>query len=226
MAQAGIHALVAAVIRKYTPKREWMMLGIILGSLFPDLDNYGVAVATVARIQTVGYGLHRTFTHSIFTIIAAVIIFFLAAKIFQQPRWLTLGIGFGIGIAMHIALDLLIWFNGVELLWPLGGWVNLWSGVLPPPWLARLLDPAEFLFFGLYFAWLASAARKLRTDPDFLDTLRGWTVGMAALLIVFTPLSFLLTKGFVTIFGVFYLISLTAAFLITIRMRKTIGAST
>jgi hypothetical protein len=47
MAQAGLHALVGAAMQKVAPKREWLMLGIILGSLFPDLDNYAVAVATV-----------------------------------------------------------------------------------------------------------------------------------------------------------------------------------
>ena len=32
MAQAGIHALVGAAVRKISPNREWLMLGIILGS--------------------------------------------------------------------------------------------------------------------------------------------------------------------------------------------------
>jgi membrane-bound metal-dependent hydrolase YbcI (DUF457 family) len=29
------------------------------------------------------------------------------------------GLGLGIGILMHILLDLLVWFNGVEILWPI-----------------------------------------------------------------------------------------------------------
>jgi membrane-bound metal-dependent hydrolase YbcI (DUF457 family) len=220
MAQAGIHALVGAAVRKVTPRREFLMLGIILGSLFPDLDNYAVAVATVAKLNT--HGLHRTFTHSVFTILAVFAIFFILARVRQEPRWTNFGIGFGVGIGLHILLDLLIWFNGVELLWPFGGWVNLWEGVKPPGWFAKLLDPAEFAFFALFLAWLARTAQANKTDNDFLSPLRRWMMAMIVLLVVFIPLAYVMSKGFLTIFGVFYLISITAAFVIAIRMRQTV----
>ena len=108
MAQAGIHALVAAAVRKVTPKKEWLMLGIFLGSIFPDLDNYAVAVATVANLDS--HGLHRTFTHSFFTILTVMLIFWLVGLLRKQPKWTNLGVGLGIGIGLHILLDLLIWF--------------------------------------------------------------------------------------------------------------------
>ena len=224
MAQAGIHALVGAAARKITPNRQWLMLGILLGSLFPDLDNYGVAVATVARLQVAGHGLHRTFTHSLAAILGAVVVFFIVARLTKQARWTTLGVGMGIGIALHIVLDLLIWFNGVELLWPFGGWVNLWAGLTPPAWFTRLMDPAEFLFLALFFTWLLGAARTHGTDLDFLRPLRWWIIGMLVLLAIFTPLAYIMSRGFLTIYGVFYLVALTAAFVITIRMRQTVEA--
>ena len=220
MAQAGIHGLVGAAVRKITPKLEWLVLGIILGSLFPDLDNYAVAVATLAKLDP--HGIHRSFTHSIFTILAVVIVFFVIAQVRKERRWANLGLGLGIGLGLHIALDLLIWFNGVELLWPFGGWVNLWEGVSPPEWFAKFMDPAEFLFFALFFAWLAKAARANQTNLDFLGSLHRWTIAMVVLLVVFTPLAYMMSKGFLTIFGVAYLVSSTAAFLITIRMRQTV----
>lgn len=198
-------------------------MGIVLGSLFPDLDNYAVAAATLAGLDT--HGLHRSFTHSLFTMLAAIAVFFVIAQARQQPRWTTLGLGFATGIGLHIALDLLIWFNGVTLLWPLDTWVNLWEGIKPPEWLAKLLDPAELLFFALFFIWLARAARERRTNIDFLGKLRLWTIAMLVLLAIFTPLAYLMSKGFLTIFGLAYLVSLTAAFLITIRMRQTVEAS-
>ena len=222
MAQAGIHALLGAAIRKITPKRDWLMLGIILGSLFPDLDNYTVAIATVAKLNT--QNLHRTFTHSLLAILVAVIVFVIVAQVSKQPRWANFGVGLGIGISLHIALDLLIWFNGVELFWPLGGWINLWEGVKPTAWFAKLLDPAEFLFFALFFAWLAKAAQGQKTNSDFVGVLRFWMIAMFVLLVVFTPLAYVMSKGFQTIFGVFYLVSITAAFVITIRMRQTVEA--
>jgi membrane-bound metal-dependent hydrolase YbcI (DUF457 family) len=222
MAQAGIHAILGTAVRKVLPRREWLILGVVLGSIFPDLDNYAVAVATLAKLNT--QGLHRTFTHSLFTIIAAIDVFFMISRLRQQPRWNILGLGFGLGIGLHIALDLLIWFNGVALLWPLGGWVNLWQGLQPPEWFARLLDPLEMLFIALYFIWLAKAARQHHTDNDFLGILRLWTIAMFALFVVFTPLAYLMGKGYLTFFGLAYLVSVTAAFTITIRMRQTVEA--
>ncbi len=222
MAQAGIHALLGTAIRKIAPKRDWLMLGILLGSLFPDLDNYAVAIATVAKLNT--HNLHRTATHSLLAILVVVVVFVIVAQVSKQPRWANLGIGLGIGIGLHIALDLLIWFNGVELLWPLGGWLNLWEGVTPPAWFAKLLDPAEFLFFALFFAWLAKVAQDHKTDSALSGALRFWVIAMFVLLVVFTPLAYVMSKGYQTIYGVFYLVSITAACVITIRMRQTIEA--
>ena len=196
------------------------MLGIILGSMFPDLDNYAVAVATVAKLNT--HGLHRTFTHSILAILLVFAIFYILGRVRREPRWTNFGIGFGVGIGLHILLDLLIWFNGVELLWPFGGWVNFWEGVKPPEWFAKLLDPAEFAFLALFLAWLAKTARTNKTNMDFIGRLRIWIIVLIVFLVIFTPLAYLMSKGFLTIFGVAYLFSITAVFFITIRMRQTV----
>ena len=222
MAQAGMHALVGMAVRKITPKREWLMLGIILGSLFPDLDNYAVAIATIAKLDT--HGLHRTFTHSLFTILAVIVVFFIVAKFLKQSRWTNLGLGLGIGIGLHIVLDLLLWFNGVELFWPLGGWINLWEGIKPVEWFAKLLDPAEFLFFALFLIWLTKVAQDYKTDTDFLGKLRIWIIAMVVLLLVFAPLAYIMSKGFLTVYGIAYLVAISATFIITIQMRQTVEA--
>ena len=220
MAQAGLHALVGAAVCKAVPKRDLLMLGIILGSMFPDLDNYTVAVATLAGLSA--HGLHRTFTHSLFTILAVFALFFILARVRREPRWTNFGIGFGAGIGLHILLDLLIWLNGVELLWPFGGWVNLWEGIQPPGWFAKLLEPAEFAFFALFLAWLSRTAQVNGTDMQSLGTLRAWMIAMVVLLVIFTPLAYLMSKGFLILFGAAYLVAITAAFVIAIRMRQTV----
>ena len=69
--------MVGVAATKVIPKREWLILGIVLGNIFPDLDNYAVAIATVAKLNT--NGLHRTFTHSLFTILLAMVLFFVVA---------------------------------------------------------------------------------------------------------------------------------------------------
>lgn len=222
MAQAGIHGMVAAAVRKYVPGKEWLMLGIVLGSIFPDMDNIAVAVATVAKLPT--HGLHRTFTHSIFTILLVMGLFYLVATFTKKPRWSIFGIGFGVGILLHVLLDLVVWFNGVEVLWPLHSWVNLWEGFQVPDWLSKFLMPAEFLCFGLFFLVLASLSRKFQTDTGYQSRLRTWTIVQFVLFAIFTVMVYVMDKGFMTIYGAIYLLSLFLAFGIVIRMRKTVEA--
>lgn len=220
MAQAGIHGLLGLAIRKWTPARTWLMLGIILGNLIPDTDNLAVAIATIAKLPT--EGLHRTFTHSIFTVLLVIAVFYIVQWITRRAQWGNLGLGLGIGILMHILLDLLVWFNGVALLWPLPLWVNFWSGVTPPAWWDKLMLTTEFLFIALYFITLGWLARKRGTDGKYLRTLRIWTIIQAVLFVVFTVLVYMMQKGFMTPYGAIYLLSLGLAIGVTIRMRETV----
>ena len=198
------------------------MLGIVLGNLFPDLDNIAVAIATLTGNST--EGLHRTFTHSLFFVAALIIVFYGIGWIAKKPMIGNLGLGLGIGVLMHIILDLLIWFNGVEILWPLPSWVNLWEGVTTPEWWNQLMMPIENLFFVLFFLLLASTARKHNTDIGYLPRLRIWTWVQGILFVVFLVMVYTMESGFMTIFGAVYLLSLILAFWITIRMRDTVEA--
>ena len=222
MAQAGIHSMLGVAVKKWSPARKWLMLGIVLGNLLPDADNIAVAIATLTGNST--EGLHRTFTHSLFFVAAIIIVFYGIAWATKKDELKNLGLGLGIGVLMHILLDLLIWFNGVEILWPLNSWVNLWEGVTPPEWWSKLMMPVENLFFVLFFLLLASTARKRNTNEDFLPKLRIWTWVQGILFIVFMVMVFTMDTGFMTIFGAVYLLSLGLAFGITIRMRDTVEA--
>jgi membrane-bound metal-dependent hydrolase YbcI (DUF457 family) len=214
--------MVGMAVRKWTPNREWLMLGIVLGSPLPDADNLAVAVATVTRQPT--QGLHRTFTHSLFTVAAVIVAFYVVAWATQRPRWGNLGLGLGIGILMHILLDLLVWFDGVEILWPIPSWINLWRNVTPPEWWSKLMMPVEFLFFALFFFVLHQTARKRGTDGGFLRALRVWMAVQGGLFVVFTVLVYTMEKGFMIPYGALYLLSLGLAFGVTIRMRETVEA--
>jgi membrane-bound metal-dependent hydrolase YbcI (DUF457 family) len=224
MAQAGIHSIVGMAVRKWIPDRKWLMLGIVLGNPLPDADNLAVAIATLTGQPT--EGLHRTFTHSLFTVAAVIVAFCAVALITKRPHWGYLGLGLGVGILMHILLDLLIWFNGVEILWPIPSWVNLWSGVTMPDWWDKLMMPVEFLFFALFFVLLYATARKRGTDGGYLRTLRIWIGIQGILFVVFTVLVYTMEKGFMIPYGALYLLSLGLAFGVTIRMRKTVEATT
>jgi membrane-bound metal-dependent hydrolase YbcI (DUF457 family) len=201
----------------------WLLLGIVLGNLLPDADNLAVAAATVAGYPT--EGLHRTFTHSLFFAGATLLLFYLVARLTHNTKWSNLGIGLGIGVVMHILLDLLIWFNGVEILWPIPSWVNLWTNVTPPEWWNKLMLPLENLAFVFFFLFLAATARKRQTDIEYLPKLRIWTIVQAVLFVFFLVMVFTMKSGFLTIFGAVYLLSLGLAFGITIRMRDTVEAT-
>ena len=220
MAQAGIHGLVGVAVRRWTPTRKLLLLGIVLGNLLPDLDNLAVAVATVTGDST--EGLHRTFTHSLFFVLALVIVFWLVGVVMKRPSLTNLGLGLASGVLMHILLDLVIWFNGVEILWPLSSWVNLWEGVTPPDWFAKLLMPLEMLFFAAYFYWLGQSARRQGTNLDKVNGVRVWTAVQLLLFLIFIVLVYTLNSGFMTIYGAVYLLSLGVAVVVTVQMRQTI----
>ena len=222
MAQAGIHGMVGTAVRRWTPDQTWLPLGIVVGSLLPDLDNLAVAFATLTQRPT--DGLHRTFTHSLFTVAALIVGFYIVGLLTGRTKWRNLGLGLGIGVLLHILLDLLIWFNGVAILWPLPSWINLWAGVSPPEWFAKLLLPLEFLFLALFFLLLARLAQSAGTNADYQRTLRIWVILQLVLFVVFTPLVYLLDKGFMIPFGALYLLSLGLAIGVAIRMRTTIEA--
>ena len=222
MAQAGIHGLVGVAVRRWTPTRQWLLLGIVLGNLLPDADNLAVAVATVTGSPT--EGLHRTFTHSLFFVLALVIVFQFGAAVVKRPSIGNLGLGLGVGVLMHILLDLLIWFNGVEILWPLPSWVNLWEGVMPPEWFSSLLMPLEMLFFAAYFYWLSQTAQRQGTNLDKVKGVRVWTAVQLILFLIFTVLVYTLDSGFMTIYGAVYLLTLIVAAVLTVQMRETVEA--
>ena len=222
MAQAGMHGMIGMAVRKVTRKREWLLLGVMLGSFIPDMDNAGVAAATLMKLST--QGIHRTMTHSVFFMAVIMAVFYLIGQWKKEARWNNLGLGLGLGMLLHSLLDLLLWFNGVALFWPLPVWINLWANTTPPEWFMKFMDPAEFLFCGLYLWALGSWAHTAGTDKDFMKMHSIWMWMEFVLFLIFTPLAYLMTKGFLTIFGALYLFSIFMTFFVTIRMRKTVDA--
>lgn len=223
MAQAGIHSMVGVAVRKWSPARQWLVLGIVLGSLLPDADNLAVAITTMTGGST--EGLHRTFTHSFLTATAVVIVFQLIGRVSKRPSWSNLGLGLGIGVVLHALLDLLIWFDGVQIMWPLPLWVNLWEGVTPPEWFSNLMMPMEMFFLALYFGGLIALAQRQGTDLGRVRSLKVWTAVQTILFLIFLALVYTMESGFMTIYGVVYLLSLVLAMVITVQMRETVSPS-
>ena len=222
MAQAGIHGLISIAVRKWIPRKEWLILGVVLGNMLPDMDALAVAYATLTGMDT--HGLHRTFTHSLVVILGFVGLMVLISAISKKPRISNLGFGLGIGMAMHALVDLVLWFRGVELFWPIAGEINFWSGVtMPDWWYNKFESAAEFLLIGIFFLVLANLAQKQGTDLDFLKKLKVWTWVQFSLFVVFLLLVYL-WEGYFIPYGALYILSLGLALGITIRMRKTIDS--
>ena len=222
MPQNGVHAMTGILARRWMPQREWLFLGVVLGNMFPDLDNLAVAYATLTGADP--HGLHRTFTHSVFTILAVIVWFYFIAALTKDQKWNNFGIGLGIGILMHILLDLILWFNGVELLWPIRYELNFWRWFDVPEWLGIILETGEFLAFGLYFLLLNSLARRQNIDRERQRSTKTWAYIEFVLFFLFTLLFFVLgADGLLyTVFGALYLLSMIIAIVITIQMRKTV----
>ena len=221
MAQAGIHALVGAALKNVSRSKNGLLIGIILGNLAPDLDNIAVAIATITGGST--EGLHRTFTHSFITAAAVVLIFYLFRWMLKKPEIGNVGLGLGIGIVMHILLDLLIWFDGVQVMWPLPSWINLWENVTPPVWWTKLMMPVEFLFMAAFLMLLIRWGKQADTDREYLPVARIIVYALLGLFVVFTVLVYAMGSGFMVPFGALYLIALGLMIGVTIRMRRTIS---
>ena len=224
MAQAGIHALVGMAACRWMPQRTWLALGLVLGNMLPDTDILAVAVATVAGLPT--EPLHRTFTHSLVAVAIVVLVCRGVARATGRTSWWNLGIGLGLGILMHIALDLAIWFRGVEILWPLPFKVDLWRDVVVPGWWSTLELPAEFLCFALLFLALHRSAGRQGTDLSFRRRLRFWIWVQSVLFVSLAVLAFALGESYRTVHGALYLPSLGLAIGVVIRMRRTLEGRT
>lgn len=222
MAQAGIHALVGIGSCRWARHRISLALGVVVGNVLPDIDVLAVAVATVAGWPT--ERLHRTFTHSVFAAALVVAAFCVTGWAARRPQWKDLGLGLGIGILMHIAVDLAIWFRGVAIFWPLPvDDVNFWRHVDVPEWWKTFELPAEFLCFAVLFVVLHELARRQRTDRDFLSKLRT----LAWIQFLLFPALWLValtgSERYRLVHGACYLPSLGLAVAVISRMRKTLA---
>jgi membrane-bound metal-dependent hydrolase YbcI (DUF457 family) len=220
MAQVGIHALLGASLRKKIHKKELLLLGLILGNLLPDADNLAVAFATLTGNST--EGLHRTFTHSFITALGIGVLLYLAGRMLQRPALGNLGVGLGVGIVMHIVVDLLVWFDGVQILWPFPVWVNLWENVIPPLWWSKLMMPVEFLFLAGYLMLLYRWAQESKSNLDFLPVLRIGMMILLGLFVVFTVLVYSMESGYKIPYGAMYLVMMGVIVWATLRMRQTL----
>ena len=230
MPQPGLHALLALAVRKRLSARRWFALGLVFGSLLPDADGYPQAFAILVQkmdAQAAEALYHRTFTHTLFFPLAVVIALYLISLVRGGGALRVFGYGLAVGMALlHSVVDILGWFDGVGLLWPVWS-VNLWGWLDLPDLVLKLLRAGNFWAFAGYFAYLSALARKAGTNADNLPRLRRFTYAQLALAIIFTGLAFVLPfKTYNLPDGaVFLLLAFPNALWVTWWMRETIEAA-
>jgi len=226
MPQPGLHAVVALASKRWFPKKPMLATGLVFGSLVPDLDGYAQAVAVLLKVNPAEAEAtyHRTLTHSLFTALAIGLLFQVVGAIRSSDRTRWFGIGLMVGMAVfHGLLDILAWFDGVGILWPVKS-VNLWQSVHLSELVTNLLRAGNFLAFAAYFFYFLKLAKE---ESPYLRRLRTYTILQLGIGIVMTVLAVTIpakTYGFLD-GGILLLWAYPNALWVTWKMKDTIEGS-
>lgn len=206
MAQSGLHGIIGTAFVNATSRnasepgravaaKSWAY-GFISGSVLPDVDLAALAVTYLFNSK-LAMRMHRTATHSLvmialFTAITIILSTTRGGKAFFK--------GVGTGMAVHAAVDILVWFSAVDILWPLGHFglpseINLWKWVSLPRLWGNFLGSTDFLMMGLFYLYLLRLGRKYETNPSFLPKLRGMMAFNFVAFSLYIGASFFLTRS-------------------------------
>ena len=148
MAQAGLHAYISLKSKKWAPDKKFLFISFLLGSIIPDIDILFTAIASyyIPLNQAIDI-FHRTFTHSIISVSALYLIFLIIYEIKKNKLILNIAYGFTAGIIVHLLIDIVLWFNTIDLFWPLPvPKINLWFKFAVQNNIINILLALEFIF--------------------------------------------------------------------------------
>ncbi len=120
-----VGAWCAGKIYEYFSKKKishytWFFL--LLGGILPDAD--------FLLDWTLGYDTHRTFTHSLFFLVAIPLLVYALFTLLKNPEKKYFAIFIGVGIFTHLFLDSFSKY-GIPLLWPMLGHFSFSNGLTP-----------------------------------------------------------------------------------------------
>jgi len=144
-----------------------MRLGIVWGSILPDVDLLiSIVIVAAGGNMQQAVAPHRTLTHSLLTIVAVAA----GGLVVWRTKWSAsvggLLFGTALGMLIHVLLDL-PYEVGVSFLWPLTAerFGLFWA--LPGIW-AYIDQTTDFLFAAMFFYALHVLAKKYRTRERLL----------------------------------------------------------
>jgi len=229
MPHPGLHGVIALAARKTFSQKHWFALGLVFGSMIPDADGYPQAFAIMAQgvdPHVAEETFHRTFTHTLFFPLTIALIFLLIHLFKRDQNLLNFGLGMATGSAiLHSLVDILGFFDGVGLLWPIWS-INLYSNVHLTDQQVQMLRSVNFLAFTFYFWYLHSIAKKKNSNTEYTPHLRNYMFAQGVLFMVFFALTFILPfKTYNTIDGaIFLFLAFPNVLWVTWKMRETIEA--
>ncbi len=229
--QLGFHAamgmgMARALVRKGTDDgRRGLAYGLVLGNVLPDTDFFLLGPLYLVSSE-LGLQMHRTFTHSLITILLVFAVLYYRSKNSYRQN---LALGVAMGMLAHSIVDIFIWFSAVRFFWPLGLFgipdtINLWSEFHPPELVSALLGAADYLAFALFFWLMGRQALSAGTDGTFLPRVRAFARLSWVLFFVYTIIAFFVNLAVFNIlhYAVFILVMLPITLHVIYRMRETI----
>ena len=228
MAQAGLHAYIAFLFKKKLPFKKWFFISFLIGSIIPDIDLILVPIGLLASlgIEDSILLLHRTFSHSIITLIIIYLSFLIIYEIKKDINLLFICNGFCLGILLHILIDIFLWFEPIHILWPLPiDEINFFNYIEISYFFKIFLLSSEFFLFRV-LAW--KLIKIIITNPlknaDAINSLSKFMKVELVYLILFIISSIYLDYSYIYyIFGIFYIPSLIFMILMLYRIKDSIN---
>ena len=122
MAPTAFHGLLGLLIAsKLDPRHSNTRIGLVFGSVLPDLDLLGSVLIFILTSDTeLTIAFHRSVTHSLVVIATILFISYFAKFRYRSVQTIYFPFILGLvgGMFLHVALDL-FYFDGVTLFWPL-----------------------------------------------------------------------------------------------------------
>ena len=129
MAQLGLHAYISFKIRDLLPNKNLYFIFFLIGSMLPDIDIVLSIIISLLFFEHYNmYLFHNTITHSIISLGVIYLFTLIIYEIKKEKKILNISSGLIMGALLHIAIDILIGFESIDIFWPLPiGTINLWD---------------------------------------------------------------------------------------------------
>ena len=211
MALSGTHAYISILIKNKLSYGKWFFVSFLFGSIIPDVDYFFSKIHLLLSVPKFINLLNKTFAHSIITVILVYLILLIIYEINKNKNYLHIANGVLFGMSFHILLDIFLWYDKIDLFWPLPiEHIHIWNNITLTKNLSIFILALEFIFFRV-FAW--QSINSILDHPGknryFIKPLTFWMKSQLYYIIIFIISSYFISLYYVyIIFFIGYLPSL------------------